>query len=143
MNIAVQSILKGLKENGYDPVIATSSDPVGPSAELKKYASADESDLVSEVHRGLLLCVTSLASAASLDSLAAFAQITLIPSFPGSQTQSGRVSISFILPLKYKAGYPRTIETFSLILSCRGSTSDSQYNDGIFPRQWCVVGSYC
>ena len=97
MNIAVQIILKGLKENGYDPVIATSSDPLGPSADLKEYASADESDLVSEVHRGLLLCVTSLASAASLDSLAAFAQITLIPSFPRSQTQSGRVSFSFYL----------------------------------------------
>jgi hypothetical protein len=46
VNIAVQTILKELKENGYDPVIATSADPMGPSAKLIEYATAVKSDPV-------------------------------------------------------------------------------------------------
>ena len=89
MNIVVQIILKGLKENGYDSVITTSSDPVGPSAELKEYAFAVESDPVSELHRGLLLCV------ACLDGLAALAQIILIP---GGSHDSERSERFLFLP---------------------------------------------
>ena len=56
MNIAVQTILKELNENGYDPVIATSTDPMGPSAELIEYATAVESDPVGRTRRIVSVC---------------------------------------------------------------------------------------
>jgi hypothetical protein len=56
VNIAVQTILKELKENGYDPVIATSIDPMGPSAELIEYATAVESDLVGRTRGIVAVC---------------------------------------------------------------------------------------
>jgi hypothetical protein len=59
VNIAVQTILKELKENGYDPVIATSTDPTGPSAELIEYATAVESDPVGRTRGIVAMCCKS------------------------------------------------------------------------------------
>ncbi len=56
MNIAVQTILEELKENGYDPVVATSADPAGPSAKLIEYATAVESDPVGHTRGIVAVC---------------------------------------------------------------------------------------
>ena len=59
MDIAVQTVLKELKENGYDPVIATSTDPAGPSAKLIEYAAAVKSDLIGRSRRIVAVCFKS------------------------------------------------------------------------------------
>ena len=56
MNIAVQTILTELKENGYDPVIATSTDPAGPSAKLIEYATGVKSDPVRHTREIVAVC---------------------------------------------------------------------------------------
>jgi len=56
VNIAVQTILKELKDNGYDPVIATSTDPTGPSAKLIEYATAVESNPVGRTRGIVAVC---------------------------------------------------------------------------------------
>ncbi len=56
INIAVQTILKELKENGYDPVIATSVDPLNPSSELVEYATAVQSDPVGRTQQIVATC---------------------------------------------------------------------------------------
>lgn len=56
MNIAVQTILEELEENGYDPVIATSADPMGPGAKLIEYATAVESDPVGRTRGIVAMC---------------------------------------------------------------------------------------
>ena len=56
INVAVQTILKELKENGYDPIIATSADPLNPSSELMEYATAVQSDPVGRTRQIVATC---------------------------------------------------------------------------------------
>jgi hypothetical protein len=56
INIAVETILKELKENGYDPIIAASVDPLNPSPELVEYATAVQSDPVGRTRQIVATC---------------------------------------------------------------------------------------
>jgi hypothetical protein len=56
VNIAIQTVLKELKENSYDPVIATSTDPAGPSMALIEYATAVKSDPVGRTRGIVAVC---------------------------------------------------------------------------------------
>jgi hypothetical protein len=56
IDIAVQTILKELKKNGYHPIIATSAYPLNPSSELVEYATAVQSDLVGRTRQIVAAC---------------------------------------------------------------------------------------
>jgi hypothetical protein len=56
VNIAVQTILKELKENGYDPVIVKSAEPLNPSSDVVLYATAVESDPIGCSREIVAIC---------------------------------------------------------------------------------------
>lgn len=56
VNIATQTILKELKENPYQPVIASLTDSTGGSEALRQYANALSSDPVASTREIVAIC---------------------------------------------------------------------------------------
>lgn len=56
VNIATQTILKELKENPYQPVIASLTDSTGASEALRQYANALSSDPVGGTREIVAIC---------------------------------------------------------------------------------------
>jgi hypothetical protein len=72
----VQTVLKELKENGYDPVIATSPNPLNPDSDLVRYATAVESDPVRRSREIVATCRKSSQHRENLQKLIATGNIT-------------------------------------------------------------------